>query len=81
MLKNVLIRFNIGKEFRLDKCAKMTFKRGKITKSDNVTLTNDIAIKELDEEQTYEYLGVKKAEVIQHACMKEKNRKEYIAMN
>ena len=33
-----------------------------------------------EEEQTYKYLGVNKSEVIQHAWMKEKNRKELITV-
>lgn len=45
MLETVINSFHvdIGKEIGLEKCAEMTFKKGKITKSD-VTLTNDNVI-------------------------------------
>ena len=68
----------IGMEFGLDKCAKATFKRGKMVKSTNVVLNDNTVIKELDQENTYKYLGVNESNGIQHSTMKEKIRKECI---
>ena len=42
----------IGMEFGLDKCAKATFKHGKMVKSTNVVLNDNTVIKELDQENT-----------------------------
>ena len=79
MLKTVkTFSDDIGMEFGLDKCAKATFKRGKLTSTNNVRLDDDNIIKELDQEGTYKYLGVNEGDGIQHAKMKEKIRKECI---
>ena len=49
---------DIGMEFGLSKCAKATFKKGKLEQTKNVVLDDDSVIKELDQEGTYKYLGV-----------------------
>lgn len=67
---------DIGMEFGLSKCAKATFKKGKLKKTKNVVLDDDSVIKELDQEGTYKYLGVNEGDGIQHAKMKEKIKKE-----
>ena len=67
---------DIGMEFGLDKCAKASFKRGKLSTTDNIFLDDDTIIKELDQESTYKYLDVNEGDGIQHAKMKEKIRKE-----
>jgi len=41
--------------FGLDKHKKLTIKRGKISISDNVTLTNNEVIQEFDNTTTYKY--------------------------
>ena len=41
---------NIGIEFGLSKCAKATFKRGKLEKSDHVRLDEETMIKDLEQE-------------------------------
>ena len=43
---------DIKMEFGLDKCAKATFIKGKVTKTSNIVLNQDTAIKELDQEGT-----------------------------
>ena len=68
----------IGMEFGLDKCAKATFKHGKMVKSTNIVLNDNTVIKELDQENTYKYLGVNESNGIQHSTMKENIRKECI---
>ena len=68
---------DICMEFGLDKCAKATFIRGKISKRPSINIDIDTTIKELDPEESYKYLGVYEGDGIQHAKMKEKIRKEY----
>ena len=68
---------DIRMEFGLDKCAKATFIKGKLTKTSNIDLNQDTTIKELDQEGTYKYLGINEGDGIQNAKMKEKIRKEY----
>ena len=73
---------DIGMEFGLDKCAKVTFKRGKLTKKDNIVLDEGTVIKDLEQEGVYKYLGVNEGDGIQHASMKEKLRKRlYVGLD
>ena len=68
---------DINMDFGLDKCAKATFKRGKLVKCDNIELDRNTVIQGLDQESTYKYLGTNEGDGIQHSAMKEKIRKEY----
>ena len=68
---------DIKMEFGLDKCAKATFIKGKLTKTSNIVLNQTTTIQELDQEGTYKYLGINEGDGIQHSKMKEKIRKEY----
>ena len=68
---------DIGMEFGLDKCAKATFRRGKVTSTSNINLNTKDMIKELDQEGVYKYLGIEEGDGIQHNKMKEKIRREY----
>ena len=72
-----IFRDDIKMEFGLDKYAKATFIKGKLTKTSNIVLNQDTAIKELDQKGTYKYLGINEGDGIQHSKMKEKIRKEY----
>ena len=47
---------NIGMAFGLEKCAKMTIIKGKKTSTENITLTSNETIKELENSQFYKYL-------------------------
>ena len=67
---------DIGMEFGLDKCAKVTFIKGKRTRTTAVELNIDATIRELNHDETYKYLGIDKGNRIQHSKMKEKIRKE-----
>ena len=69
---------DICMEFGLDKCAKATFKGGKLVSTDNIFLDDDTVIKELNQEGSYKYLGINEGDGIQHVKMKEKIRKECI---
>lgn len=65
---------DISMEFGIEKCAKASFKKGKLT---SIVIDVDTEIQELDQEGVYKYLGVDESDGIQHSKMKEKIRKEY----
>ena len=69
---------DIGMEFGLSKCAKATFKRGKLEKSDHVRLDEETMIKDLEQEKVYKYLGVDESSGIQHTTMKQKLKKKLL---
>jgi hypothetical protein len=62
---------DIHKDFGLDKCAKITFKKGKLTYSQNLVIDINREVQELDQGKTYKYLGIEEGEDIQHQQMKE----------
>ena len=64
-------------EFALDKCAKISFKRGKKVSAEGIPLNDNQVIQDLDEAETYKYLGMEEEEGVQHHKMKVKIRKEY----
>ena len=64
-------------EFGLEKCAKASFKNGRLAKSSNIMLDNNTVIQELEQEGTYKYLGISEGDGIQHSQMKVKIQKEY----
>ena len=66
---------DIGMEFGLDKCAKVTFKKGRLVKTNSINLDIQTKIQELEPGDTYKYIGVSEGEGIQHSKMKEKIRK------
>ena len=61
---------DIGMESELSKCAKATFKRGKLESSDHVWLDEETMIKDLEQEKVYKYLGIDESSGIQHTTMK-----------
>ena len=67
---------DIKTEFGLDKCAKATFKRGRLSKTIDLHLDVDTVIEELEHEK-HKYLGANEGDGIQHSAIKEKTRKEY----
>ena len=71
-------RDNIGIEFGLSKCAKATFKRGRLEKSDHVRLDEETMIKNLKQEKVYKYLDADESSGIQHSTMKQKLKKELL---
>ena len=69
---------DIGMKFGLSNCAKATFKRGKLEKSDLVRQDEETMNKDLMQEKVYKYLGVDKSSGIQHATMKQKLKEELV---
>jgi len=63
---------NINMEFGLGKCANITFKRDKLTHSQNLVIDTNREIQELEQGKTYKYLGGEESEGIQHQQMKER---------
>ena len=59
-------------EFGLDKCAKATFKRGKKVQAEGFQLNNNQVIQDLEQSETYKYLGMEEGEGLQHHEMKGK---------
>ncbi|KAL1448063.1 hypothetical protein WDU94_010922 [Cyamophila willieti] len=68
---------DIKMEFGLDKCAKATFQKGKLVRSEHIELDHDTTIKALDQQEFYKYLGIEEHDGIQHKRMKTKLTKEY----
>ena len=69
---------DIGMEFGLSKCAKATFKRGKLENSNHVWLDEETMIKDLEQEKVYKNLSVDESNGIQHNTMKQKLKKELV---
>ena len=74
-VKNVLD--DIKMEFGLDKCTKGSFKRGKKVSAEGIPLNENQVIQDLDQAETYKYLGMEEGEGVQHHKMKVKIIKEY----
>jgi hypothetical protein len=64
-------------EFGFEKCAKITFKRGKLIHSQNLVIDINREIQELEQGKTYKYLGIEESEAIQHQQNKERWKQEY----
>ena len=58
---------DINMEFGLEKCAKATFKKGKLTSTENINLGLDTVIQDLEQDSTCKYLGINEGDGIQHA--------------
>jgi hypothetical protein len=52
---------DIHMEFGLEKCAKVTFKRGKFISSLNLVIYNNREIQELEQGKTYKYLAIEES--------------------
>ena len=68
---------DIKKEFGLHKYAKASFKRCKKVSARGIPLNDNQVIQDLDQAETYMYLGMEEGEGVQHHKMKVKIRKEY----
>jgi hypothetical protein len=67
---------DIHMEFGLETCDKITFKRGKLTHSQNLVININREIQELEQGKTYKYFGIEEDEGI-HQQMKERLKREY----
>ena len=57
--------------------AQKQLSKGNLTSTENVDLVLDTVIQDVEQDSTYKNLGINEGDVIQHAKMKEKIRKEY----
>jgi len=64
-------------DFGLEKCAKITFKKGKLIHSQNLVIDINREIQQLEQGKTYKYLGIEESEGTQHQQMKERLKQEY----
>ena len=64
-------------KFGLEKCDKITFKRGKLTHLQNLVTDTNREILELEQGKTYKYLGTEECEGIKHQQTKERLKQEY----
>jgi hypothetical protein len=62
---------DIHMDFGLEKCAKITFKKGKLLHSQNLMIDINREIQELEQGKMYKYLGIEESEGI-HQQMKER---------
>lgn len=69
---------DIHMEFGLDKCAKCTIKQGKKADTDDMQLEEGTVIADLQEENTYKYLGIEENASIEHKKMRSKIHTEYL---
>ena len=69
---------DIDMEFGLSKCAKATFKKNKLEKSDLVRLEEETMIKDMEQEKVYKYVGLNESIGIPHATVKQKLKKELV---
>jgi hypothetical protein len=53
-------------EFGLEKCSRITFKKGKLIHLQNLVIDINREIQELEQEKTHKYLGIEESEGIQH---------------
>jgi hypothetical protein len=67
---------DIHMDFGLEKCAKITFKKGTLTHSQNLVIDINREIQELEQGKTYKYLGIEESEAIKHQQMKERLKQE-----
>ena len=68
---------DIEMKFGLDKCSKLTIKKGKIITSENIQLNTNETIATLDNSNTYKYLGIEENNVLNVKVMKSKLKNEY----
>jgi hypothetical protein len=68
---------DIHMEFGLEKCVKITYKRGKLIHSQNLVIDINREIQELEQGKTYKYLGIEESVGIQHQQVKERLKQEY----
>ena len=72
-----MVSDDIKMEFGLEKCAKATFRRCKKIAAERIPINDKQVIQDLDQAETYKYLGMGEEEGVQHHKMKVKIKKEY----
>ena len=68
---------DIKMEFGLPKCGVLIMKRGKVVKSEGISMPDGKIMKNIDE-SGYRYLGLLEADGVKHEEMEDQIKKEYI---
>ena len=71
-----LVSVDIGMEFDLAKCIRITFEKGIEVLTEGIQLDRHNVIEELESEATYIYLGTEEREGIEHHKVKAMIQKE-----
>ena len=71
-----IVSGDIRMEFGIEKCALVSFQRGKVTRTEGIQLPDGNNIKDIDE-TGYKYLGIIEGEEIKLQEMKENIKREY----
>lgn len=69
---------DIKMEFGLEKCARISIKKGKVQRKEHVENTGENEINELETNGAYKYLGIEENHQIEHKKEKERLKKEYV---
>ncbi|KAI5721426.1 hypothetical protein M8J77_020648 [Diaphorina citri] len=64
-------------EFGVEKCAKAIVQRGKLVITENIKINEEMEIKQLEQDNTYKYLGIEESNEIECEKMKKLIEKEY----
>ena len=72
-----IVSEDVKMEFGLDKCAKASFKKCQKHSAEGIPLNDNQVIQDLDQAETYKYLGMEEGEGVQHHKIKVMIRKEY----
>jgi hypothetical protein len=72
-----MISQDIGMEFGLAKCAKVSMKKGKLIEDGDLPLYDGTKIKELDEDSGYKYLGILQSDAIKKEEATDIAKREY----
>lgn len=68
---------DIGMDLQWDECAKITFKKERITETDSIDVDFDTAIRKLEQE-VYNYLGISEGNGMQVTQMEKKVKKKEV---
>ncbi|KAI5693857.1 hypothetical protein M8J75_006803 [Diaphorina citri] len=79
MLLDLVARYSIDikMEFGVEKCAKAIVQRGKLVITENIKINEEMEIKQLEQDNTYKYLGIEESNEIECEKMKKLIEKEY----
>ncbi|XP_026685290.1 uncharacterized protein LOC113470790 [Diaphorina citri] len=68
---------DIKMEFGVEKCAKAIVQRGKLVITENIKINEEMEVKQLEQDNTYKYLGIEESNEIKCEKMKKLIEKEY----
>ena len=72
-----MVSKDIGMEFGMEKCARVSMKRGKLKTSGDLLLSDSEGMKEVDDGKGYKYLGILQSDTIKKTEAKDVVEREY----